>query len=276
MTAQEAYNTFEKINKQITEVKTLYSHLKEDASKMDERQLKSQAQKLLNKITKIDVDALNVSVQALKNTVVFDDVKDSSKNLEKTISTIKDYLFGIQQSEDEEEVQPSEIEGIKKKYDFLQKMINDGTAENSIILKDATRLDSLLSRVKYENLSEEDYDVLVDMKNYIADTVKTLKSIEKSDKYGPYLRSPLYGLIIKYVSRGDAEEAKKLTDDAIDFIEAPGRIEMFEPAIKRIIAQKMTQGDFSKFYSTIESGLRRGKKFESFNSYKEYNGLHIL
>jgi len=275
MTVQEAYATFEKISKQIAEVKTLYNHLKEDASKMDERQQKSQAQKLLNRITKIDVDALNTSVQALRNTVVYEDVKDATKNLEKTISTIKDYLFGLQSS-DEEEVQPSEIEGIKKKYDFLQKMINNGIAENSIILKDATRLDNILSRVKYENLSEEDYDVLVDMKNYIADTVKTLKSIEKSDKYGPYLRSPLYGLIVKYVSRGDAEEAKKLTDDAIDFIESPGRIEMFEPAIKRIIAQKMTQGDFNKFYSTIESGLRRGKKFESFNSYKETNGLYII
>jgi hypothetical protein len=275
MTVQEAYTTFEKISKQIAEVKTLYNHLKDDASKMDERQQKSQAQKLLNRITKIDVDALNTSVQALRNTVGYEDVKDATKNLEKTISTIKDYLFGLQSS-DEEEVQPSEIEGIKKKYDFLQKMINNGTAENSIILKDATRLDNILSRVKYENLSEEDYDVLVDMKNYIADTVKTLKSIEKSDKYGPYLRSPLYGLIVKYVSRGDAEEAKKLTDDAIDFIESPGRIEMFEPAIKRIIAQKMTQGDFNKFYSTIESGLRRGKKFESFNSYKETNGLYII
>jgi len=277
MTAKEAYSNFEKISKQVTEVKTLYSHLKSDAKMMNEKQLKSQALKLLNRINKIDLDALKVSVQALKNYVVFDDVKEAEQLINSTLTSIKEYLYTLQDTESDIEVTPSAIEGIKKKYDFLQKMVNDGLAENDTILKDAIRLDSVLGRVSYEDLSEEDYEQLVKMKNDVSDIVKTLKSVEKSDKYGPYLRSPLYGLIIKYISRGDADEAKNLTDDAIDFIEEPGRIEMFEPAIKRIIAQKMTQAEFNKFYTTIEAGLKRGKsKFESFNSYKEFNGLYFI
>ena len=157
-------------------------------------------------------------------------------------------------------------------------MIDDGLSENSTILKDATRLENLLSRVSYENLTEADFEELVNMKNSVADTVKTLRSIEKADKYGPYLRAPLFKMIIQYVTRGDKDEAHKLTDAAIDFIEEPGRIEMFEPAIKRIIAQKMTQVEFNKFYNIIESGIKRNKgKFESFSSYKEYtDGIYLI
>ena len=270
MTAQDAYKTFEKISKQINEIKVLYNHLKNDSELMNDKQLKFQSRKILNKISNVDIDELKECVNFLKEYVVYDEIKKTSSTLINNLNKIKDYLYSQEETESDIEVTPNAIESIKHKYEFLQKMVDDGSAENSIIIKDANRLDNLLSRINYENLSETDYEELVNMKNSVADIIKTLKSIEKSDKYGPFLRSPLYKLIYSYITRGNEEEAKKLTNDALDFIENPNmsNIEMFEPAIKRIIADKMTQPEFNKFYNMIESGIKRSKgKFESFNSY---------
>lgn len=275
MNVQDAYTYFEKTIKQYDDVKNIFNHLKDDISNMESNQIKSQSNKILNKILKIDIERLREVVQILEKTIIGGDIKRGESTIINGIKNIKSYLYNL--DDDREKSKPeSEISLIKQKYDFLQKMINDGQVDNSVILKDTNIIDKMLSNIKYENLSEDDYDVMVDMKNYVSDLLKTLKSIEKADKYGPYIRKPLYSLIVKYVTRGDGDEAKKLTDNALDFIESPGRIEMFEPAIKRIIAQKMTQQEFNKFYNIIESGVKNSRKFESFNSYKEYNGIYSI
>ena len=104
MTAQDAYKTFEKISKQINEIKVLYNHLKNDSELMNDKQLKFQSRKILNKISNVDIDELKECVNFLKEYVVYDEIKKTSSTLINNLNKIKDYLYSQEETESDIEV----------------------------------------------------------------------------------------------------------------------------------------------------------------------------
>jgi hypothetical protein len=157
---------------------------------------------------------------------------------------------------------------IRDKYKFLQKQLD--SADTAQIVKDARRLENILSRLNFEDLAEEDYQEIVDIKNDVSKMIINLQGVEKSEKYGPYINAPLVELIANHITLGNREIAESKAAAILDFIEAPERIDMFEPAIKRIIARKMTPKEFKAFYNSIMSMISGSRKFESFEYYKQY------
>ena len=69
MNAQTAYNTFQKISKQVNEIKVLYTHLKNDYKLMSDKEVKIRSRKIINKLSAIDIDEMKDCVDSLKKYV---------------------------------------------------------------------------------------------------------------------------------------------------------------------------------------------------------------
>jgi hypothetical protein len=287
MLGREAYEEFKKLEKQVNEVRAIYNHLKSDIASMSDGQIKSQVTKILNRITKIDFDLINDYLEALKSYLIYDDLKLKAEEILKDIDEIKEYVYSLKKEEIKPEPKPepkpeedttvphaNKLDIIRDKYTFLQKEID--ASDTDAVIKDAKRLDTLLSNLNFEDLPEGDYEEMFKIKNEVSRIIKNLVGVEKSEKYGPYIMAPLIELIANIYTLGNKAKAEQKAATLLNFIEDPERIEMFEPAIKRIIAKKMTPKEFRTFYESTKAMIRGEKKFESFGKYKERNELFYL
>lgn len=280
MPAYQTYKSILKLEQQINEIVALYNNLKADKDIMSPAQIKSLARKITQRIIKIDVNNLDDKVEALRSYIAYDEVKKKVEKFKRSIEEIKRYVYSIDDSEEYEEEQENVPENkkvslIRDKYRFLQKLID--TASTETVIKDAKRLESLISRVNFEDLPEGEYDEMVQIKNEVAELISNLEGIEKSEKYGPYIHDPLVDLIANIYTLGNRERAENKAAAVLNFIEDPKRITMFEPAIKRIIAKKMTSKEFRTFYESIMSMIKGERTFESFATYRGRNEyLHII
>lgn len=280
MPAYQTYKSILKLEQQINEIVALYNNLKADKDIMSPAQIKSLARKITQRIIKIDVNNLDDKVEALRSYIAYDEVKKKVEKFKRSIEEIKRYVYSIDDSKEYEEEQENVPENkkvslIRDKYRFLQKLID--TASTETVIKDAKRLESLISRVNFEDLPEGEYDEMVQIKNEVAELISNLEGIEKSEKYGPYIHDPLVDLIANIYTLGNRERAENKAAAVLNFIEDPKRITMFEPAIKRIIAKKMTSKEFRTFYESIMSMIKGERTFESFATYRGRNEyLHII
>jgi hypothetical protein len=288
MTAQEAYKTFNKIHSKFEEIRTIYSHLKADIDVMSDSQIKSQVTKILNRISKIDLDLISDCVESLSKYLIYDDVKKQSYQISADIDEIKNFIYSLKgtkkeailEPNDEDELEKStpldkKVDYIRGKFNFLQKEMD--SSDTPTIIRDAKRLENTLARLNFEDLPEGEYEEMVDIKNNVSKMIRSLQGVEKSEKYGPYILTPLVDLIAHNITLGNEEKAKEKAAAILNFIEDPERIDMFEPAIKRIIAKKMTPKEFKTFYQSITSMMTGEKKFESFKNYKDrYEFLYII
>jgi hypothetical protein len=283
MSAFETYRAITKLEKQVEEIKALYNNLKSDTEMMSPAQINSQRKKILQKISRIDLELLDENVESLKSYIIYSQVKEKAEDFKNTIEEIKKYAYSL---EDEKEVEQDdeEIENvpenkkvnlIRDKYKFLQKLVD--TANTETVVKDAKRLESLISRINFEDLPEGDYEEMVNIKNEVSEMINNLEGIEKSEKYGPYILEPLIDLFASIYTLGNKEKAEAKAATVLNFIEDPKHIKMFEPAIKRIIAKKMTPKEFRTFYDSIKTMMRGEQKFESFANYKGRNEyFHLI
>jgi hypothetical protein len=100
--------------------------------------------------------------------------------------------------------------------------------------------------------------------------------VEKSEIYGPYFKNALYDLFLNNITLGNKNKAEHLANKIADYVEDPEKIDLFEPAIKRIISKKMTPKEFRTFYYNLKP-IVFTKKFESFNTYKgQYDKFYLL
>lgn len=289
MDSFDAYKILKKIQKQVDEIKTIYSHLKSDISVMSDGQIRSQVTKILNRISKINISLIDECVDSLEGYLIFEKVKKQGQTINYDINEIKNFIYSISEKKDEkiEDFEDEEtkdnplnkkLDLIRDKYKFLEKEI--GTAEDTqAVIKDAKRLENALSRINFEDLPEGDYEEMYNIKNQVSKMIKSLSGVEKSEKYGQYLKTPLIKLLSDNITSGDKEKAEIKAITIIDFIEAPERIDMFEPAIKRIIAKKMTPKEFKTFYKSVMTMISGERKFESFGEYKrryEYESIYFV
>jgi len=273
MSGFEAYKIISDIEKRVDEIKALYHNLKSDISLMSQVQINSLIRRILYRLSKIDITELDENLQELSGFAIYDEAENKIKDIKNTIAEIKKYIYSIEEEseEDEEEINVPEnkkVSLIRDKYRFLQKLI-DSSENTEAIIKDAKRLDNIIARVNFEDLPEGDYDEMVNIKNEISKLIKTLEGVALSEKYGSYIKNPLIDLIANIYTLGNREKAENKAATILNFIENPQNIYMFEPAIKRIIAKKMTPKEFRLFHDSIMSMMKGEKKFESFESYKE-------
>lgn len=283
MITAEAYKEFSKLQKQFEEVKTIYNHLKSDIKVMSEQQIKSQSQKILNRISKIDMDILDECLEAMKGYLVYERAKEEADKMRSDISTMKNFIYSLKgDTSDTTEAddisstpRDKKLDYIRDKYVFLQKEVE--TADTATLIRDARRLENTIARLNFEDLPEGDYQEMVDIKDEVSKMIKTFKGVEKSEKYGPYILEPLIDLIANTITLGNREVAEQKAATILNFIEDPAHIDMFEPALKRIIAKKMTPKEFKIFVNSIYSMMKGEKKFESFANYQEgHEWFYIL
>jgi hypothetical protein len=276
-----AHKTITQTEKQFREIITLYNHLKSDTNVMSSTQINSQIRKILQRINKIDLKLIDECLESLKRSLIYDQTKEKIDSHLSTMDEIKKYVYSLQnqdEEEDEEDVNMPEnkkIKLIKDKYAFLQK--SAATSNTSSVIKDAKRLENLISRINFEDLPEGDYEELLHIKNDVSNIIETYIGIEKSEKYGPYIMEPLMELLEKTKTLGSKQKSEQRAAWLLNFIEDPKNINMFEPAIKRIIARKMTIKEFNTFYDSVVSMINSRKQFESFNNYKnKYNYVYSI
>jgi hypothetical protein len=243
---------------------------------MSEQQIKSQSQKILNRISKIDLDILDECLAAMKGYLVYNRAKEEAIKMRADIITIKNFIYSLKSNtknnlDDSDNVsltpRDKKLDYIRDKYVFLQKEVE--TADTATLIRDARRLENTISRLNFEDLPEGDYQEMADIKNEVSKMIKTFQGIEKSEKYGPYILEPLIDLIANTITLGNREAAEQKAATILNFIEDPERIDMFEPAMKRIIAKKMTPKEFKIFFTSIYSMIKGERKFESFAKYQE-------
>lgn len=275
MITAEAYKEFSKLQKQFEEVKTIYNHLKSDIKVMSEQQIKSQSQKILNRISKIDLDILDECLEAMKGYLVYERAKEEADKMRSDITIMKNFIYSLKENgtkiSDSDDISSTprdkKLDYIRDKYVFLQKEVE--TADTATLIRDARRLENTIARLNFEDLPEGDYQEMVDIKDEVSKMIRTFKGVEKSEKYGPYILEPLIDLIANTITLGNREAAEQKAATILNFIEDPAHIDMFEPALKRIIAKKMTLKEFKIFVNSIYSMMKGEKKFESFANYQE-------
>jgi len=284
MSAIDTYNFILKVKKQVELINTLYINLRDDINNISPSQRNSQIKKILNRLSQINVDNLNIELKKIESSLFFEQSQKIVKTIESDINKIKEYIYSIQtnqedQFDNEESIVPENklVNLIRDKYSFLTKLVNSGNVETSIIIRDAKRLETIITRLNFENLQEGVYEKMLRIKNDVSSIVQTMVGIEKTEKYGPYFYKPLIDLIAANYTLGNLDKAKAKAIPIIDFIEDPKNITMFEPPIKRIIAKKMTNKEFKLFYDSILTMIKGKRKFESFNNYKNnYGQFYII
>lgn len=284
MITSEAYKEYSKIQKQLDEVKTIYNHFKSDIKVMSEQQIKSQSQKILNRISKINLNTLDQCLEAMKGYLVYERAKEEADKMRSDIITIKNFIYSLKEngaitSGDANDISSTprdkKLDYIRDKYIFLQKQVE--TADIETLIRDARRLENTIARLNFEDLPEGDYQQMVDIKNEVSKMIRTFQGIEKSEKYGPYILEPLIDLITNTITLGKRDIAEQKAATILNFIEDPSRIDIFEPAMKRIIAKKMTPKEFKIFINSVYSMMKGEKKFESFANYQEgHEWFYIL
>jgi hypothetical protein len=286
MGAIESYEFFKKLEKQLNEINSLYNNLKADINRMSAGQIKLQTSKLLHRITKINLDEVNDYVKQATGYGIQDAMRKKGKEVENTIKKVKDFIYSLKEpekSQEEIETQTEDrttpldkkLDYIRDKYAFLQKEMD--TTDTATVLRDAKRLENILARLNFEDLPEGDYEEMVNIKNDVSKMIRTLQGVEKSEKYGPYIHTPLVDLISNVFTLGNREKAETKAATLLNFIEDPERINMFEPAMRRIIAKKMTPKEFKTFYKSAISMMRGERKFESFGDYMDrYEQFYLL
>ena len=279
----EAYRLFSKFEDEVEKIKVMFQNLKDDLNDMPPEQLRSSARKILSLLNKLDFNEVEQYLEALKG---FADLPTLIKTYEKIsddVENMKHELFSLVEKKKQEVQQTqkpykkSKIEQIKSRYKFLKKEID--VMDIDVAIDDAKSLEREVSRLDFAELPEGDYNEMIEIRNDLAKTIKIFQGVEKAEKYGPYLEAPLLKLVSEIIM--NKEKAEKRTAGILDFIEDPERIEMFEPAIKRIIARKMTPKEFKQFYETIistmganesidYSGMKLFETYESQNEIEEF------
>jgi len=281
MSIVEAYQFFKQLEKQMDEINSLYNNLKVDIKDMMPGQIKIQSRKILHRLSKIDLEEIKNKIKEASGYALEKNLRNRGEETIQTIEKIKKFIYSIENyqetikaQEDDVVLPPTKkLDFIKDKYTFLQKEID--SADTSTIIKDAKRLENTLSRLNFEDLPEGDYDEMVNIKNDVSKMIRTFQGVEKSEKYGPYIHEPLVKLILDVFTH-DQEQAETKAATILDFIEDPERIHMFEPAMRRIIAKKMTPKEFRTFFKSVISMMKGERKFESFGDYKERYELFYL
>lgn len=279
----EAYRLFSKFEDEVEKIKVMYQNLKDDLNDMPLEQLRSSARKILSLLNKLDFNEVEQYLEALKGFADLPALRKTYEKISADVENMKHYLFSLVEKKKQEKAQvqkpykKSKIEQIKSRYNFLKKEID--VMDIDVAIDDARSLEREVSRLDFAELPEGDYNEMIEIRNDLAKTIKIFQGVEKAEKYGPYLEAPLLKLVSEIIM--NKEKAEKRTAGILDFIEDPERIEMFEPAIKRIIARKMTPKEFKQFYQTIMStmganesidysGMKLFETYESQNEIEEF------
>jgi hypothetical protein len=265
-TIQKYADTFLKVKKLYNEVSTAFKQM-ETGNQLDKykfTKLKKDVRILIDLMDKVDVD----EIQRITNNDEFVNKLKADLSLFKgTAETIQNKIADNSNIK-KEDPHKTKIESIKTTYNLLKKEVN--TMDIDVAINDTKRLEREIDKLNFAELPEGDYDDMLEIKNDISKIIKTFQGVQKSEKYGPYLESPMYDLILHNITNGSKDAAKTRTATILDFIEKPERIDIFEPPIKRIIAKKMTPKEFKQFYQSIITMKEGNREFESFDSYKKY------
>ena len=276
MNKLEAYKLFSRFEDDVEDIRTMYRNLKSDLQDTPPAQVHATASKILSLINRLDFGKNQEYLDALEGFVGLADMVESDEKIREEAAEMKRELFPLAEAPKKEEkpvpTKKSKTESIRSRFAVVQK-----EAENmdiGVAIDDIKRLQRDVGGLDYAELPEEDYDDMVKMRNDLSKMLATYQGVEKSEKYGPYLKEPMVDLVVHYVTNGSRDIGEKKALRILDFVEDPERIDMFEPAIKRIIARKMTAKEFRSFYQSIVSMARDERKFESYSSYNErYDGI---
>jgi hypothetical protein len=267
MNNMQAYKLFLTFVDDVEKIEILYNNLKQDIDGLSSAQFISQSRKILNALNKLNIIDVKDALNILKKHPVYAEFKREYNKINNKINDIKDFIYSqdIQGNKKPAE-KKSKADIVRSKFDFLEKQIDSVDIETAI--KDAKALEREVSRLDFEELPEGDYDDMVSIKNNLSKIINVYQGVEKSEKYGPYIEAPLIELIANNITLGNEEKAKAKAATILDFIEDPDRIDMFEPAMKRIIAKKMTAKEFKTFYDAVATQISSQNKFQSFKDYK--------
>jgi len=274
-TKAEAYQIFRKTEEDIENFEISFNKFADDAESMSPSSLKSGIKRLRRSMEKINLNNLDPYLEMQKGSVNSAELeervnlsKSKMAEFENLLNDMDNSIFNEPAKDDSDDKIQSGISDIKNNFEFIKKQY--GSSDMDTTISELKKLDREIGRLDFAELEEGDYDDMIQIRNDVASLKRNMIGVQKSEKYGPYLKTPIAELIDKYISLPPKKKEGR-TAAFLDFIEDPANIEMWEPAIKRIIAKKMTAKEFRTFYDAIQTAMRGADTFESFEDYKIKN-----
>lgn len=283
MTAYEAYLELIKYNKPIKSIDALYSNLVNDIDLMQPKQIKMLANRILTRVSKINTNEIENLIATTKNSLFYDKSKDTGDYFIEKIQTIKEYLYSVltpETNEETSEVENKKVNEVKSKYEFLQKMINSADSSMVSVLKEAKRLDNLISRVNFEDLSDDEYNEILEIKNEVDTQIQELEGLVVAERYQNLIKQPLIDTTAHIITLGNKAKAEIEVNKLLDIIQAPPYAAMFEPMVRKIISRKVKPTEFKTFFYMVMGMYRemiaennntseQNFMFESFSNFKK-------
>lgn len=259
-----AHKKLKEISTKVIEIYSIYNLLKSDINRMSQIQIDSCVRKILNKLSIINEHNIDELLEILKPYLIYERINFQLTQTKKQIKEIKSFIYSLNISS----TSNKKLQEIKDRYHYIKK--NEDNQDLDYLIRYAKITQSLILKLNFEQLSEQDNKELFDIKAYLTSLIKTLQGIYKSRKYGPYLYDPIYDLVSKNITKQDPEKTKYITTIIIDYIEQPDKIDIFERYIKRIIEKKITYTEFIKFYKSVLS-MKKGEKIYESSNFVSYN-----
>jgi hypothetical protein len=267
-TKASAFKTFMEFEKSVDELSMEVEKLSRNADSMSPTLIRSSVRRIKRRFQEISRSDVEPYLDMIDGALKIEFQNRAVEAISKLDSARKD-LYDLEgsasPSPSPEYKTESSLEGIRRAYAFIKREYL--SSDIDMMLDEVKKLERDINKLDFEYLEEGDYDEMLQIKNDISSIKRTLLGTKKSEKYGPYLEAPMRELVYKYSGILNHERINQRAATILDFIEDPERIDLYEPAIKRIMSKKMTAKEFKTFMDSVLTARENMQKFESLKDY---------
>ncbi len=272
-TKGEAYKNFRNTEEAIIAFEDQFNRFLDDAESMSPALTKSHIRRLKRNLDKIDL----ADFESYLGMIEGEFHTEFSERAQRSIAKVDEFetaMYDLESSASPSAVPKPDksetlMDQIRSKFQFVSKEYLDSDLD--AIIPEVKKLERDLSRLDFAELEEGDYDEMLQIKNETTALRKKLIGLQKSEKYGPYLEAPLRELVDGQNPTGGKDWTEQKLITILQYIEDPDHIDMWEPAIKRIIAKKMSRKEFKTFWDSVFSAMSVKESFESIINYNDRN-----